>query len=224
LVISQTFIKTLKWGGDHGGAPEEGQGEFWTLEEGCATPLPVFSANPEAPALTFRPATVADIPLVRDLAERIWRASYSAMLAPEQIDYMLAWMYSPRKLADDVAAGTKWEIALIQEVPVGYFAVSASEGGHAVLHKIYLLPEYQGRGLGQTMLERVFALAAMHEAAEITLRVNRLNARALRAYERAGFRRVDSIVSDIGGGFVMDDYILVRALSTNAGDVFPHTP
>ena len=44
-------------------------------------------------AFSTRPATVDDIPLLRDLAEQIWRVAYVGIIPPEQIDYMLGWMY-----------------------------------------------------------------------------------------------------------------------------------
>ncbi|MEA3206977.1 MAG: diamine N-acetyltransferase [Chthoniobacter sp.] len=161
--------------------------------------------------LAFRTATAADIPLLRDLARRIWGTSYAEMLTPEQIEYMLAWMYSPEKIAAELADGVLWEIALLETEPVGYLAITFQ--GQAELNKLYLLPEHQGRGLGQSMIARALEVAAARGCGELRLRVNKQNSRALRAYERAGFRVSESLVSDIGGGFVMDDYVLVRAVT-----------
>jgi diamine N-acetyltransferase len=170
-----------------------------------------------ASQLRFRRATPADIPLLRSLAEQIWRVSYATMLSPEQIDYMLAWMYGPDRIAAELEAGVTWQIAGAEGAPSGYLAVSFEKDGTAELHKLYLLPERQGCGEGQQMLAHVEGLALRHGCARLTLRVNKTNARALRAYGRAGFRVVDSLVAEIGGGFVMDDYVLARTLQTRAG-------
>ena len=42
----------------------------------------------------------------------------------------------------------------------------------------------------------------------IWLTVNRRNERAIGAYRRTGFREVRAQVTDIGGGYVMDDYVM----------------
>jgi diamine N-acetyltransferase len=44
------------------------------------------------------------------------------------------------------------------------------------------------------------------------LRVNRQNQQAIDAYLKHGFTVATLIVEDIGGGFVMDDYVMVKAL------------
>ena len=160
--------------------------------------------------LTFRPAETGDIPLLRDLASEIWRASYAGLLAPGQIEYMLGWMYAAQKIAQELADGVLWEVAILDAVPAGYLALSSQPDGVAELHKLYLLPELQGQGHGQAMLAQACALATERGAHSLRLRVNKGNTRALRAYERAGFRIIESIVADIGGGFVMDDYVLAR--------------
>ena len=163
--------------------------------------------------LTFRPATAADIPLLRDLASRIWRTCYPGVITVEQIDYMLAWMYSAEKIAEELTTGVLWEIALLDDTPAGYLSLTFGTAS-AELHKLYLLPALHGQGLGQAMLARALAQTAAHGNTELRLRVNKGNARALRSYARAGFRIVDSVVVEIGGGFVMDDYLLVRPLAT----------
>jgi ribosomal protein S18 acetylase RimI-like enzyme len=162
--------------------------------------------------LAFRPATTDDIPTLRDLASRIWHASYPGMITGEQIDYMLGWMYSAEKLADELAAGVRWDIALLDDIPSGYLSLTFHSALLAELNKLYLLRELQGRGLGQEMLAYAIATAARRGCEELRLRVNKRNERALRSYDRAGFRIVDSLTADIGGGFVMDDYVLSRAI------------
>ena len=165
------------------------------------------------PRLTFRAAHPADIPTLRDLAERVWRTSYVAMLSPAQIDYMLDLMYAPATIAAEMERGIAWTIAELGGEPVGYLAITF-DSRQAELHKLYLLPDRQGGGLGQEMLRHARDAATAAGAHVLRLRVNKTNARALRSYERAGFRIVDALVADIGGGFVMDDYVLSLPLDT----------
>jgi diamine N-acetyltransferase len=160
--------------------------------------------------LTFRLATERDIALLRGLADRIWRTSYADTISNAQMEYMLAWMYAEETIRRELAEGVHWEIVRHDECDAGYFSITVGADCVAKLNKLYLTPELQGRGLGQEMLGRVFAVAAQYGASVVRLQVNKANLRAQRAYERYGFRRVEGAVFDIGGGFVMDDYIMVR--------------
>jgi len=56
-------------------------------------------------------------------------------------------------------------------------------------------------------------LARTRGAARVILNVNKHNMRAIRAYERAGFSVVDAVVNEIGGGYVMDDFIMARVIT-----------
>jgi len=55
-------------------------------------------------------------------------------------------------------------------------------------------------------------LARQKKLPAITLTVNKHNAGSLEAYRKLGFEKIGPIVQDIGGGFVMDDYILKLTL------------
>ena len=50
------------------------------------------------------------------------------------------------------------------------------------------------------------------EQRRLILSVNKRNARAIAAYKRNDFAVAESVVTDIGGGFVMDDYIMAKGL------------
>ena len=163
--------------------------------------------------LSFRPATPADVPTIRALADRIWRACYRDILTPGQLDYMLGRMFSEEVLLQQISAGVEWELAALDGTDVAFLSMTREPGGGRVeLNKLYLVPELHGRGFGQAMLVRVLANAAARGAREVHLRVNKANRRAIAAYERAGFRLDRPDVRDIGGGFVMDDFIYVRGL------------
>jgi len=81
------------------------------------------------------------------------------------------------------------------------------------LHKLYLLPEMHGRGLGSLLLQHVEREVRAGAGHRLVLSVNKRNARAIAAYRRNGFDIADSVVTDIGNGFVMDDYIMAKDLS-----------
>ncbi len=165
------------------------------------------------PSLVFRQATVDDIPVIRALADRIWRAAYAEMLSLAQIEHMLGRMYSAATLAREIGEGIRYDLMERAGKPIGYLAISVRpDGQQAELHKLYLLPELQGQGAGQVMLDHAIAVAVAAGAKRLELRVNRHNLRAQRAYLRAGFHIERELCQDIGGGFVMDDFVMVREL------------
>lgn len=169
-------------------------------------------ARPVA-SLAIRSASEAEIPALRALAERIWRVSYAEMITAAQIDYMLEWMYATETIAREMAEGVVWETACLDGEMVGFHSCTLDATEKRLkLNKLYILPELQGSGLGQQLLERVHALATQRGARQVWLQVNKNNTRAFRAYERAGYVVERSAVFDIGGGFVMDDFIMTRSI------------
>jgi len=162
---------------------------------------------------TIQPATPDDIPTLRDLARRIWQEYYPGIISREQIDYMLGRMYDATTIRREMADGVAWDLACRQTEPVGFLSYSIHSTDQRVkLDKLYLVPEWHGQGIGRQMLQHVRARSAELGARELWLQVNKQNMRAIRAYERAGFSVREAVVTDIGGGFVMDDFIMVLRL------------
>jgi len=155
------------------------------------------------------------LPAISELAGIIWRACYPGIITNAQIDYMLARMYSPGVLRDEIRSqGIRYDCLLADGKPVGFASYGpTSEPGVMKLHKLYLLPEMHGRGLGSLLLQQVEHEVRAGAGRRLILSVNKRNARAIAAYQRNGFVTADSVVTDIGGGFVMDDYIMAKDLS-----------
>ncbi len=163
----------------------------------------------------FRELTTPEsLQTVRDIADDIWPKTYAPILAPEQIAYMMDMMYAPAVMERELAEGTRFEALYVDGSPAGFISFSDSHDvpGEAKLHKLYLLGEFHGKGIGSLMLRHAAERCAALGYRSLRLNVNKYNDRALRAYERNGFVRADSVRNDIGNGFVMDDYVMRKAL------------
>ena len=160
------------------------------------------------------------MPALAELAGVIWRACYPGIISSAQIEFMLARMYAPETLREEVRSqGIHFYRLLADERLSGFASIGPTEAaGVMKLHKLYLLPELHGRGLGSRLLEHCQAEARRLGARRLVLAVNKRNATAIAAYRRNGFAVVESVVTDIGGGFVMDDYIMGKDLIIDAGD------
>lgn len=149
-----------------------------------------------------------DIMEVNRLAGRIWHEAFRGIISREQIAYMVEKYQSVRALTEQLALDG-YRYFLIEEPAgaVGYCGVQLREG-RMFLSKIYLVKEVRGRGYFGQMLHRLIELCREKGVGTIFLTVNRHNERAIGAYRRAGFREVRTQVTDIGSGYVMDDYVM----------------
>ena len=178
--------------------------------------------NPSAAEVWIEPVDEADLPKVRDLAERIWRSSYAGLLSPGQIEYMLDWMYSLERLRRDWTSGVVFHWPIVDQIPVGYLATQTDPHAAVLhLHKLYVLPQFQGKGLGGRLLEHAFQAATQVGCRTVRLHVNKENHQAIACYHRHGFLKEASVVNDIGGGYFMDDYVMVRPLDLNTAQSVP---
>ncbi|HXR05469.1 MAG TPA: bifunctional aminotransferase class I/II-fold pyridoxal phosphate-dependent enzyme/GNAT family N-acetyltransferase [Verrucomicrobiae bacterium] len=164
--------------------------------------------------LEIIPATEADLPAISKLAGVIWRACYPGIITTEQIDYMLARMYALDVLRDEIRSqGISYDQLLVDGKPAGFASYGPTDKpGVVKLHKLYLLPELHGRGLGSRLLQQVEREVRAGGGRRLILSVNKRNVRAIAAYQRNGFVIADSVVTDIGNGFVMDDYVMAKDL------------
>ena len=154
--------------------------------------------------------TAADIDAVCALAAEIWRAHYPAIISTAQIEYMLEQRYKPAVVREELARGDLWwDKLLVNGRMVGfasYFLLR--DTGAMKLDKLYVHPAYQRHGYGRMLVDRAVTMARACGCDALVLAVNKHNAAAIAAYAKQGFAVVDSVVKDIGGGFVMDDYVM----------------
>ena len=80
------------------------------------------------------------------------------------------------------------------------------------IDKLYVHPRHQRHGYGGLLIERAGQVARRNGCKQLLLAVNKRNRTAIDAYLKHGFRIADATVKEIGGGFLMDDYVMVKAV------------
>jgi ribosomal protein S18 acetylase RimI-like enzyme len=164
----------------------------------------------------IEPLAAADVEGLAALARDIWYAHYSAIISAAQIEYMLGQRYhSDVVLAELRRDGVWWDKLMVAGGMAGfasYFLTGVP--GEMKLDKLYVHPRHQRRGYGGMMMARAGEVARANGCARLVLAVNKNNRSAIAAYLKHGFSIADAVVKDIGDGFVMDDYIMEKPVTT----------
>ncbi len=158
---------------------------------------------------SIRVADKKDLETVQSLAQRIWPRAYSSILGPGQIDYMLKLIYSIESLTLQFEEQHQVFLILYHESnPCGFASYSAyDEGERWKLHKIYVDPVLQGKGLGKFLLNEVITRVKIAGGKFLLLNVNRHN-KARNFYETQGFHVTGEEDIDIGEGYFMNDFVM----------------
>jgi len=149
-----------------------------------------------------------EIQIVADLASIIWNEYYIPIIGQEQVDYMVKTFQS-KEVVEKQINNEGYEYYLIEHLskPSGYISIKLMDKD-LFLSKFYVAKEKRGTGLGKEGLKFVINRAKELNAKAITLTVNKYNHDSIKAYYKMGFKNTGAIVTDIGAGFVMDDYTM----------------
>lgn len=165
--------------------------------------------------LLIKPVTdVSDLRKIQLLAQEVWREHYPGIITEEQIEYMLERRHSLAALTQQYTENhTQFDIAYINESSEGYSAYEIQADTNILkIQSLYVKAKIRRTGCGQALLDRVLAYGKENACKSVILNVNRNNMTGIAAYHRLGFTIYDSVVIDIGGGFVMDDHLMERRL------------
>ncbi|WP_017497073.1 GNAT family N-acetyltransferase [Flavobacterium sp. WG21] len=157
-------------------------------------------------------ATVSDIKQIQKIVHITWPITYGEILTKEQLDYMLDLFYSEEALADQLDKKEQLFYMIEDDMTnIGFIGIEHNYKEKAVtkIHKIYLLPETQGKGIGKKVIEEIERLGAVHNSQALSLNVNRFNT-ALGFYKKIGFEIVGESDLDIGNGYLMEDYVMEK--------------
>lgn len=147
---------------------------------------------------------------VAGLADEIWHQHFTPIIGAGQVEYMLGKFQSVDAMKRQMGQeGYTYLMAADGDEPVGYTGFK-KEGNRMFLSKLYVKESYRHQGVGKLMFEEIRKRSEGLD--NIYLTVNKYNDVTIAIYRHMGFQLIDSVVTDIGGGYVMDDYIFQYSL------------
>lgn len=156
----------------------------------------------------IRIAGSKDISAIHLLAHKIWPVSYHGILPEEQIALMLDKMYSHESLRSQMDEGIIFLIVELEDRPIAFASYSLSDHKQSIykIHKLYLLPEEQGKGIGALLTNFIKDDVLARGAKVLELNVNRNNP-AFYFYKKYGFEVHEE--ADISYyQYVLNDYVM----------------
>lgn len=157
--------------------------------------------------LSLKKAESADAKGIAELAGRIWRAHYPAIIGSAQVEYMLSAMHTPEKVREQMLKDQTFAFILEGDSRIGYIATSTPEAGELFIHKFYVDPQLQGQGIGKKVFQEILNLNP--GCSTIRLTVNRMNYKSINFYFKVGFVIEEVKDFDIGGGYFMNDFVMI---------------
>ena len=115
----------------------------------------------------------------REYAERVWGWDASRQ----------------RELHNTRFTKHDFRIIRFRGIDVGFFATSNTSEA-LKLHQLFILPEYQGRGIGSACMTRIVKDANLAQK-PVMLQVLKINTRAITFYQRLGFVVADEDSSHV---------------------------
>ena len=150
-----------------------------------------------------------DFKIIAALASEIWTEHYTSIIGSKQVEYMLEKFQSEEAIRDQVQDDVFYNILYFNDQPAGYLSFFKKDDS-LFLSKLYVLSQLRGNKIGKAGLDFIKDQLKELECDRIQLTVNKNNIQSIEAYKKMGFQIIDSIIIDIGNGFVMDDYLMEK--------------
>lgn len=149
-----------------------------------------------------------DLATIAHLAKIIWNDHYVPFIGQQQVDYMLNKIYNHASLVEQLTQ-KKHVFYLIkkEEESIGFLSISSENQADYFLHKFYINQQQSNSGIGTQVLH---SLIEAVQSKSLTLTVNRQNYKSINFYFKNGFK-IDHVEDfDIGDGYQMNDFVMVR--------------
>lgn len=142
------------------------------------------------------------------LAGEIWREYFTSVIGSAQVEYMLKNFQSFSAIKNQIEKeGYKYFIMTSGNDCIGYTSVR-SENNAMHLSKLYIRKDMRGRGISRKAIEFIKNICHQEKLGKIWLNVNKNNTASIEIYKKLGFEIEKTKITEIGNGFVMDDYIM----------------
>lgn len=164
--------------------------------------------------IEFRLAAPNDWKIIHTIAHATWPVTYGQLLPAGQLEYMLDWIYSKNSIEQQMEREHQFSIGYHAGEPLGFASVEKQYRTPAnfMIHKLYVLPSFQGKGIGKEFLDYITMMARQTAHDTLMLKVFVKNQNAIRFYQHLGFQSIGEEVTELGNGYAVLDYIMIKKM------------
>lgn len=148
-----------------------------------------------------------EIEILANKADIIWHEYFPGIITVEQIDYMVDMFLAPHSIKREMEEGYEFYLAYSGDDNVGFTVVKPEEE-KLFISKLYVDKEHRGQGFGSPMFDKAREIAVKNNLKSMYLTVNKYNTPSIEVYKHKGFQITKEVQTDIGNGFIMDDYVM----------------
>ena len=163
-----------------------------------------------------RPEQIQEI---AGIAKITWTEHYTSLIGSAQVAYMIEKFQSVSAITNQIQQGYRYYLIQFDGQAAGYISIllqpmeksplpSGPMEKSLFLSKFYVEKPYRGRHIATQTIAFIKEICKKEELHKIWLTANKQNRSSLEVYEHLGFTRARDVITDIGEGYVMDDYIM----------------
>lgn len=146
---------------------------------------------------------IKDIELIETMAKNIWMECFINMISIDQIEYMTKKYLSVEAIKSYITDNYIFKLIISDADIIGFYSYK-DMGEYIFLSKLYLKKEFRKNGFATEIIK---ILKEYNKP--IKLNVNKNNILAIPFYIKVGFIITESVKTDIGSGYYMDDYVMI---------------
>jgi ribosomal protein S18 acetylase RimI-like enzyme len=162
--------------------------------------------------IKIRKAVLSDLELLQIIGKQTFTETFAAVNSPENLSNYIAQSFNVDQLTKEITnPESSFYLATLDATIIGYLKINFGNAQtelmdeHAMeIHRIYVLQKYQGKKVGQLLIDYVLEMAHQSHVKYIWLGVWEENYRALRFYAKNGFVEFDKHVFTLGADIQTD--------------------
>lgn len=165
----------------------------------------------------FFVASEEDLEFIERISRETWPDTFKKFMPIKLIEHILNSNYNKSVIAQQMRNGHRFILVSYNKKKIGYFSFQLDYKGlpRMMIHKIYILPSFQGFGIGKQIFNYLRRVALEFGQTSFTLKVFHKNDKAISFYRNEGFNIVGNkkvLYDEKFDGFAVLDYVMIKDL------------
>ena len=166
----------------------------------------------------IRKATITDLKILNEIGKRTFIETFASENSSENMTEYLESAFTTEKLMSELTnINSEFYFAEMEGEVVGYLKVNFNDSQTELkvsnaleIERIYVLKEFHGKKVGQILYDKAIEIAKNKSLNNVWLGVWEQNPRAIRFYEKNGFKVFDKHIFRLGNEEQIDLMMMIK--------------